>query len=202
MKFDWKNWNVGGKVIFVATCASTISMFMNWVDIGFASQSGLTQGAFLLLVFYIYPALRLFQNKSIQKGWGFACAILSVICAIIYINSKSIEFFGKTINAASTGAWLFLLASVALIVGIFKYRAPTSTEHPRVPGFTAPKTTSPNSPPSPPPTQENVYVFYSEQQQGPFSVAVLRRMRLENSIPQNALYWTEGLPEWRPLSEL
>jgi hypothetical protein len=29
--------------------------------------------------------------------------------------------FGETINAAATGAYLFLLASIALIVGIVKY---------------------------------------------------------------------------------
>jgi len=48
MKFDWKNWNLGGKVIFVAACVATVSMLMKWVDVGIASQSGLSQGAFFV----------------------------------------------------------------------------------------------------------------------------------------------------------
>ena len=121
MKFDWKNWNWGGKVIFVAACVSIVSMFMNWVDIGIASQSGLTQGAFLLLGLWVYPGLMLFKNRPIKRGWGLSCSILSVVFTIIYINSKSIALFGKTVNAAGSGAWLFLLASIALIVGVVRY---------------------------------------------------------------------------------
>ena len=37
------------------------------------------------------------------------------------ISSKTIEVFGSTVNASSTGAYLFLFASIAFIVGIEKY---------------------------------------------------------------------------------
>jgi len=49
------------------------------------------------------------------------CSIVSVAFTIGYISSKSIEMFGETVNAAATGAYLFLLASIALIVGVVKY---------------------------------------------------------------------------------
>lgn len=50
------------------------------------------------------------------------CSIASVVFALVYISSKSIDLFGESVNAAATGAYLFLLASIALIVGIVKYK--------------------------------------------------------------------------------
>ena len=64
--------------------------------------------------------MRLLKNEDMNKLWGRVCSIGSVITAIIYISSKTIEVFGSTVNAASTGAYLFLFASIALIVGIEK----------------------------------------------------------------------------------
>lgn len=122
MKFDWVNWNIGGRVIFIAGCAAVLSMLMKWVDVGIASQSGLSQGAFLFLGLWVYPLLMLFRNKPISKLWGWACAIASIVFASGYISSKSVEFFDETVNAAATGAWVFLFASIALLIGILKYR--------------------------------------------------------------------------------
>ncbi len=122
MKFDWQNWNLGGKIIFVTACVATASMLMKWLDVGIASQSGLSQGAFLLLGLWVYPVLMLFKNESINRVWGLVCSIVSVVFTLGYISSNSIELFGKTINASATGAHLFLLASIALIVGILKYK--------------------------------------------------------------------------------
>lgn len=122
MKFDWKNWNLGGKTIFAAACAATVSMFMNWVDVGFVSQSGLSQGTFLLLGLWVYPVINLFKNKNIHLIWGLVCSICSVVFTLIYISSKSVEVFDNTVNASASGAYLFLFASVAFIVGVVKYK--------------------------------------------------------------------------------
>ena len=121
MNFDWKNWNLGGKVIFVAACVATASMLMKWVDIGIASRSGLSELAFLFLGLWIYPVIMLFKNKEIKLIWGLVCSISSLVLTIAYISSTTAEVFGETVNAASTGAYLFLLASIALIVGVVKY---------------------------------------------------------------------------------
>lgn len=149
MKFAWKNWNIGGKIIFVSACVSTLSMLMKWVDVsillqpglslekleeiknagqeyftvdlGIVSQSGLSQETFLLLGLYVYPVLMLFKNKSIHKVWGLVCSIASVVFTLYYISSKSVELFGETVNVSGNGAWLFLLSSITLIVGVLKY---------------------------------------------------------------------------------
>lgn len=122
MKFDWNNWSIGGKVIFVAVCVATASLLMKWVDVGIVSQSGLSQGAFLFLGLWVYPVLMIFKNKAIHRVWGLACAIASVVFTLGYVSSKSIEMFGHTVNAAANGAYLFLFASIALIVGVVKYK--------------------------------------------------------------------------------
>lgn len=121
MKFDWINWNIGARIIFSAACIATLSMFMDWVSIGFVSQSGLSQGTFLFLGLWIYPVLMLFKAQPIRPVVGMALACASVVVTGIYIHSKSLEIFGKTINAAASGAWLFLLVSIALAVGVRKY---------------------------------------------------------------------------------
>jgi hypothetical protein len=122
MKFDWQNWNIGGRVIFVATCVATASIFMTWVDIGIASQSGISEGTFLFLVLWVYPVIMLFKNKNINWILGLACSGCSVVFTLIYISSKFLDFFGETENAAAYGAYLFLLASVVFIFGVVIYR--------------------------------------------------------------------------------
>jgi len=128
IKQKWQVWSMGNKIIFSSACVAAVSMLLTWVDIGFASQNGLSQGTFLLLGFYIYPVMRLLKNEDMNKLWGRICSIGSVITAIIYISSKTIEVFGSTVNAASTGAYLFLFASIALIVGTEKYTTINSNE--------------------------------------------------------------------------
>ena len=121
IKLDWINWNVGGKTIFAAACAAIFSMLLKWVSVGPLSQNGLSQGAVLLLGLWVYPVLMLLKNKPINQIAGLACSILSVLFTLGFITSKSVEMFGKTVNASGSGAWLFLLASIALIIGVLKY---------------------------------------------------------------------------------
>ena len=120
-KQKWQLWTVGNKTIFISTCIATFSMFISWVDVGFVSQNGFSQGTFLLLGLYVYPLMQLFKNENINKVWGRICSIGSLVCVILYISSKTIEVFGSTVNAASTGAYLFLFSAIALIIGIEKY---------------------------------------------------------------------------------
>jgi len=114
MKFDWDNWNTGGRIIFVAACAATLSMFMNWVDVGITTRIGISQGVFAYLGLWIYPVLMLFNNRPISLSWGLLCAILSFIVTVYYIAIRSKELLGGTYNFSAIGAWVFLCASIAL----------------------------------------------------------------------------------------
>ena len=130
-KLDWKNWNDGGKAIFVAGCVAIVSMLMPWVDVGLAQQTGLQQGAYIFLSFWIYPILMLLKNGPINLIGGITCSIVSTICALGYLQSKSIQILGKSINAAAIGAYLFFFASMVLIAGVVKYKQPSGNETPK-----------------------------------------------------------------------
>ena len=122
MKFDWNNWDIGGKVIFTASCIATASMLMKWVDVGIASQDGMAQGTFIFLGFWVYPLLTLLRGKEIHRIGGIVSAAASFVCAVAYMSSKSVTFFGQTVNAAGSGAYIFALASITLIFGVLKYK--------------------------------------------------------------------------------
>ena len=128
MKVDWQNWNAGGKVIFVAACIATGSMILPWVDIGIASANGIAQGTILLLGLWVYPVLMVMQNKPMSKGGGLACAIGSVVLTLGYISNKQGSVGRISFDAAGAGAYIFLLASIAFIVGVAKYQPPAADE--------------------------------------------------------------------------
>ncbi len=46
------------------------------------------------------------------------------------------------------------------------------------------------------------YILHMGQQRGPFSTAQIRRMCLQNKIPENTTYWREGLSSFHPIAEL
>src|SRR6266403_2168963 len=47
-----------------------------------------------------------------------------------------------------------------------------------------------------------LYILHSGQQQGPLSIAQIRQMHVQNTIPDNTVYRREGVSEWRPIAEL
>ncbi|MBW3539856.1 MAG: hypothetical protein KY476_06270 [Planctomycetes bacterium] len=125
MKFDWKNWNVGGKTIFVAACVAVFSMLTKWVELGPMSANGFAQGTFLFLGVFVYPVLMLMKQRPIHRNWGIGCAAGGIVLAIGYIASKSGEIFGRSVSFAGAGPVLFLLASAALLAGVLKYQPAT-----------------------------------------------------------------------------
>ena len=76
----------------------------------------------MFLPLWIYPVIKLLKNGHINRMGGLVCSIGSVIASVSYISSKSIDVFGETVNVAATGAYVYLLASIALIIGVVKYR--------------------------------------------------------------------------------
>lgn len=121
MKIDFGSWNIGGKAIFVSACLAVVSLFFNWVEIGFFSENGFSQQAYLFLLCFLYPTTQVLQNRTVNKIGGFVCAVAGVVCGIAYINWKSVELFGTSINTAGSGPYVFIVASVLLAFGVYKY---------------------------------------------------------------------------------
>lgn len=125
MAIEWNNLSLGARIIVVAFCAACVSMVMTWTDIGFASRNGLDKGAWLLFVLWIYPVAAVLRDRPMYRILGCVCAILSLFATSMYIHGSDAEFFGRQFNSAGAGAWMFLLASCALLIGAIGY-APSS----------------------------------------------------------------------------
>ncbi len=123
MAIKFKEWNLGGKLIFISTVIAILSLFMNWVDAGIVRVSGFQQQGYLFLILYIYPVYKLLKDAELSKVLGLLCSILAVISGIAYLSSKSIDLFGTTVNAGGTGIYIFIIASVILTIGVVKYKA-------------------------------------------------------------------------------
>jgi len=121
MKINLKKCNLGGSLIFISSLLSVISLFMNWIDAGITKASGIEQQGYLLLILYIYPVYKLFKKEKINKIIGLPLGILSIICGVLYLTHKNINFFGQSINVAGMGLYLFIISSVILTLGIYKY---------------------------------------------------------------------------------
>lgn len=117
---NFQKWDLGSKLICIASFAAIISFFFKWVDIGLASRNGFSQGTVFFILLFLYPFLTVIREKRMNKKLGYIMAFLGVILGIIYISSKTVDFLGSTINIASGGPYLFMAACGLLALGVHK----------------------------------------------------------------------------------
>lgn len=115
---NFKQLSLGKKIILITTVIALISLFLPWVELGILSASGFQQGGYLFLIAFIYPVYCVLKNTYINKVGGLVCGIVALIASIAYISSKSDEIFGTAINVAGSGAYLFLISTIGLIIGV------------------------------------------------------------------------------------
>tara|TARA_B100001287_G_C22588338_1_gene484415 strand:- start:270 stop:677 length:408 start_codon:yes stop_codon:yes gene_type:complete len=121
MSINWKEWNIGGKLIFVSSIIAVLSFLLPWIDIGIASRSGFSVLGFVLIIFFIYPVLCLLKNNEISRIYGFISSGLAVLSGISWIINNQNEFMGESINTSGSGLYLFAISSIILIIGVWKY---------------------------------------------------------------------------------
>ncbi len=51
-------------------------------------------------------------------------------------------------------------------------------------------------------TREEYYIHMNEEQKGPFTLSQIKHMYDHNYIPEEALYWNDGMEQWRHVSDL
>lgn len=113
-------YTTGSKIILGSGLVAFISLFLNWVDVGFAARNGIQEGGFLFFFLISYPIYKAYKKESFNKPIAYGLVILSIILMIGYINSATIELFGRSANASSSGAHLFLISLFGLLTGIYK----------------------------------------------------------------------------------
>lgn len=124
ISMNFRNLTLRNKLIIVAGVLAIISLFLPWVDLGIISASGFQQAGYLFLIAFIYPILCAYKNAPINKIGGLVCGIAAIIASFVYMDSKTEDFFGETINATGSGLYLFLIASILLTVAIFFNKKP------------------------------------------------------------------------------
>ena len=119
MKFNWKTSTLGQKIIFSSTLVAILSLLLPWADMGLTSVHGFGQQGYILLIFYIYPLIKILKQEPITKKYGIISSSLAVLSSIVFAFSKSVEVLGTSVNLSGSGLILFILCSIALLIGIF-----------------------------------------------------------------------------------
>ena len=119
MEFNWKNWSTGQRLIFASSAVAILSLLLPWADMGLISVNGFAQQGYLLLIFFIYPLYRLLKSTPIKPLYGFISSGLAVISSISFALSKTVEVFDTTVNLSGSGLVLFIICSIALVIGVY-----------------------------------------------------------------------------------
>ena len=119
MEFNWKNWSTGQRLIFASSVVAVLSLLLPWADIGLISVNGFAQQGYLLLIFFIYPLYKLLKSTPIKPLYGFLSSGLAVISSISFALSKTVEVFDTTVNLSGSGLVLFIICSIALVIGVY-----------------------------------------------------------------------------------
>ncbi len=119
MEFSWKNWSTGQRLIFASSAVAVLSLLLPWADMGLLSVNGFAQQGYLLLIFFIYPLYKLLKSTPIKPLYGFISSGLAVISSISFALSKTVEVFDTTVNLSGSGLVLFIICSIALVVGVY-----------------------------------------------------------------------------------
>lgn len=124
MDFNFKNLNLGEKLILISACIAIISLFMPWTSLFGLSQSGFQQQGYIVLVAFLYPTLTILMGKHINKILGIVSGGIGIIIMIFYISSKQADLFGASIDVTGTGAYLCIAATILLAIGSLVSTAP------------------------------------------------------------------------------
>lgn len=113
--------DTGANLIVISGIVAFISLFLNWVDVGIASRNGLDQGGFIGLLFLLYPFYKAVKKQPLMKVVSTLLAFLSLGFVFLYIQSKTTKLFNKEVNLAASGAYLYLISNIGVLIGLFLY---------------------------------------------------------------------------------
>ncbi|NLM24800.1 MAG: hypothetical protein GX208_01595 [Firmicutes bacterium] len=116
------DWNLGGIIIFLSLLVAIVSLFMTWIDLGPMTWNGLDQKGYISLLFWIYPLVRLFQNKKIHSIIGIISAAAAIALVLFFLTDLSVDFYVVEFNVTGIGVYVFVVAAIALALGVIMYQ--------------------------------------------------------------------------------
>lgn len=123
MELNWKDWSLGNRIIFSSGIVAVLSLLLPWADMGLVTINGFGQQGYILLIFYVYPLYQLLNSKPIKAIYGLLSSLLAIITSISFAFSKTVEVFNTSMNVSGSGLVLFILASIALTIGVYMSKA-------------------------------------------------------------------------------
>lgn len=111
--------NTGEKILLGGALLAVLSLFMKWVDIGFASVNGFQQDGYLILAAFIYPVLKAVKSEAPSKKISLFSLGVGIAFMIYFIADKSVDLFGTTVNMASTGMYVMMGALIIAMAGAY-----------------------------------------------------------------------------------
>jgi hypothetical protein len=114
-------WDRGGKLIFAASFAAGLSFLLPWFDDGMVTANGIQKIGIIFAALFCYPLFKLLRNEAMNQKSALACAVASVLLSILVISDTVIPTDAGRTNVSGTGAHLYLVASIALIVGVMMH---------------------------------------------------------------------------------
>lgn len=121
MKLYLRNLEFGSKLILLSAVLAMLSLFFNWVHFFTIIENGFKQGAYILLLVYLYPILKILLHKEMKKKYGYINAIIGILLGLSYISMRIIDNDGMNYKAYGYGPFIFLIACGLLAYGVSKY---------------------------------------------------------------------------------
>ncbi len=122
LEFNFSEWNIGGKLIFIATVIAIVSLLFTWIDSSDQSEIGFLQGGSIFLAAYIYPFFILAQDKRMNKIIAGISAGLAVVLPLIFLNYMSGRIRESMMDIMGIGLLIFIIGGILLLIGVTKYK--------------------------------------------------------------------------------
>lgn len=122
MKEKFLKLTLAEKVIVVSAFIAFVSLLFNWVSLLTIKQNGFQQGAYLLLIIYVYPLVQIYRSKMLNKTYGYLLAIIGILLGLNYIQFNAFSIEGSLYSAAGIGPFIYIFACGMLLFGVWKYK--------------------------------------------------------------------------------
>ena len=125
IKFKGKKLSDEEVLIYAGCALAFIAMLLPWITFGAASANGFRMNMWFFLlplgfsVYQLKNKTKFAKEKNITTLIELSPAIVSAIATFIFIADKQTVIFRKSVNLASTGCYIFIIACAVVGYGAY-----------------------------------------------------------------------------------
>ena len=125
IKFKGKKLSDEEVLIYAGCALAFIAMLLPWITFGAASANGFRMNMWFFLlplgfsVYQLKNKTKFTKEKNITTLIELSPAIVSAIATFIFIADKQRVVFRKSVNFASTGCYIFIIACAVVGYGAY-----------------------------------------------------------------------------------